>query len=62
MKEYEEITIADERFLKVTEPLGKVWFAETKETSSLYAEYLRYTEWVEAGNDPEDFWTQTPEL
>lgn len=23
-----------------------------------YAEYLRYTEWVEAGNNPEDFWRQ----
>ena len=26
--------------------------------NSDYAEYLRYTEWVEAGNTPEDFWTQ----
>lgn len=23
-----------------------------------YAEYLRYTAWVEAGNDPDEFWTQ----
>lgn len=23
-----------------------------------YAEYLRYTAWVEDGNAPEDFWTQ----
>jgi hypothetical protein len=27
--------------------------------NSDYAEYLRYTEWVEAGNDPDEFWTQT---
>jgi hypothetical protein len=26
--------------------------------NSDYAEYLRYTEWVSAGNKPEDFWTQ----
>ena len=31
------------------------------ETNSKYQEYLRYTEWVEAGNNPEDFWTQTEE-
>ena len=23
-----------------------------------YAEYLRYTEWVEAGNNPDEFWKQ----
>lgn len=23
-----------------------------------YAEYLLYTEWVEAGNDPDEFWTR----
>jgi len=27
--------------------------------NSDYAEYLRYTAWVEAGNNPEDFWTQS---
>ena len=27
--------------------------------NSDYAEYLRYTAWVEAGNDPDEFWTQT---
>jgi hypothetical protein len=26
-------------------------------SNSDYAEYLRYTAWVEAGNDPDEFWT-----
>jgi hypothetical protein len=27
-----------------------------------YAELDAYLAWVEAGNKPEDFWSQTPEL
>lgn len=27
--------------------------------NSDYAEYLSYTAWVEAGNDPDEFWTQS---
>jgi len=27
--------------------------------NSDYAEYLRYTAWVEAGNDPDEFWGQS---
>jgi hypothetical protein len=27
-----------------------------------YYELDAYLEWVEAGNKPEDFWAQTPEL
>jgi hypothetical protein len=26
--------------------------------NSDYAEYLSFTAWVEAGNDPNEFWTQ----
>ena len=31
----------------------------TDPANSDYAEYLRYTAWVEAGKKPEDFWTQS---
>jgi len=30
--------------------------------NSDYAEYLRYTAWVEAGNNPDDFWTQEGDI
>ena len=30
--------------------------------NSDYAEYLRYTEWVEAGNDPDEFWSQSEDF
>ena len=30
--------------------------------SRQWTEYLRYTAWVEAGNNPEDFWTQDEAL
>ena len=33
----------------------------TDPANSDYAEYLRYTAWVDAGNAPEDFWTQPSE-
>ena len=62
MKTYEIIEMGEEKFLKVTEESGKVWMSPMKETSRFYREYLRYTEWVEAGNNPEDFWTQDEAL
>ena len=54
----EEITT---QILKVTEG-EKVTWVSTESGSSRYAEYLRYTAWVEAGNNPEDFWTQDEAL
>jgi hypothetical protein len=30
--------------------------------NSDYAEYLRFTAWVEAGNNPDEFWTQATEM
>jgi hypothetical protein len=30
--------------------------------NSDYAEYLRYTAWVDEGNDPDEFWTQESEV
>jgi len=61
MKEYELKTIEEGyQVLKVTEG-EKVWTVELDSGSPRYAEYLRYTAWVEAGNDPEEFWTQSEE-
>ena len=37
---------------------GKTWSIPQDPANSDYAEYLRYTEWVEAGNNPEEFWTR----
>ena len=37
---------------------GKIWSQPLKENQGFHAEYLRYTAWVEAGNNPEDFWTR----
>ena len=48
--------------LKRTHSDGIVWWIPTDPANSDYAEYLRYTAWVEAGNKPEDFWAQTPDL
>jgi hypothetical protein len=37
---------------------GQKFSIPTDPNNSDYAEYLRYNEWVEAGNKPEDFWKQ----
>jgi len=62
MKTYELITIqSDEgtfQTLKATLPDEKILWIPTDPANRDYAEYLRYTAWVEAGNKPEDFWTQ----
>jgi hypothetical protein len=58
MKTYEVITYDDGlQILKVAEG-EQNWFAPMTEENPLYQEYLRYTEWVEAGNNPDEFWTQ----
>ena len=44
------------------EDSGKVWNVPENPSNRYYAEYLRYTAWVEAGNDPEEFWTQGSEI
>ena len=44
--------------LKVTFENGSYGFIPTDPANSDYAEYLRYTEWVDAGNNPEEFWTR----
>jgi hypothetical protein len=45
-----------------TDENGSVASIPTDLANSDYAEYLRYTQWVEAGNNPDEFWTQTLEL
>jgi len=46
--------------LKATEGEKITWIPLDLNNSD-YAEYLRFTEWVEAGNDPDEFWTQATE-
>jgi hypothetical protein len=62
MKTYELIESEEGSVVKATLPNGKILWIPTDPANSDYAEYLRYTEWVEAGNDPEDFWAQGEEL
>ena len=58
MKTYELISDeASGTTLKVTEG-EKAWWVSS-ENSPRWQEYLRYTAWVEAGNDPAEFWNQT---
>lgn len=57
MRTYEIIT--DEvgsQMLKATEGENTLWIPLNPNNSD-YATYLRYTAWVEAGNDPEEFET-----
>lgn len=59
MKTYEQMTSATGSIsIKRTNLNGVEWWIPLDPANSDYAEYLRYTAWVEAGNDPEDFWTQ----
>ena len=60
MKKYEVISHEDgSQLINATiEGLGNYWIPLDPANSD-YAEYLRYTAWVEAGNDPSEFWTQT---
>jgi len=59
MKTYELITFdTGNQGIVFTEPNGTVGTIPTDPANSDYQEYLRYTAWVEAGNNPEEFWTQ----
>ena len=58
MKTYELIKLEEGSVVKATEGEKTLWIP-TDPANSDYAEYLRYTEWVEAGNTPEDFWIQS---
>ena len=52
-------------YIKAIHPNGLEVFLPQDQNNRDYAEYLRYTAWVEAGNSPEDFWIaegNTPEV
>jgi len=55
MRTYELIEFEEGSVVKATEGEKTLWIP-TDPANSDYAEYLRYTAWVEAGNDPQDFW------
>ena len=61
MKTYELVTSEIGSVIKATEGEKESWIPLDPANSD-YAEYLRYTEWVEAGNDPDEFWTQNEGL
>ena len=56
---YELIENEDGIFIKKISSEGKTWWIPLDPANSDYAEYLRYTAWVEAGNEPDEFWNQT---
>jgi hypothetical protein len=59
MRTYEKVTTGyGSELIKATEGERTLWIPLDPANSD-YAEYLRYTEWVEAGNDPSEFWTQS---
>ena len=55
MKNYKVVEYDFGKIISFMRGNTKVSFGEW-EGNSHYAEYLRYTAWVEAGNDPQDFW------
>ena len=58
MRSYKLIENEGKSVIKATEGERILWIPLDPANKD-YAEYLRYTEWVEAGNNPEDFWTQS---
>ena len=58
MRKYEFIDNDEMTVVKATEGEKTLWIPLDPANSD-YAEYLRYNEWVEAGNDPNEFWTQS---
>jgi hypothetical protein len=59
---YELIETEEGTTLKRTHLDGTVWWIPTDPNNSDYAEYLRFTAWVDEGNDPDEFWTQESEV
>ena len=58
MKTYELLENDFDTSLKMTREDGSYRWIPVHPSNKDYAEYLRYTAWVEAGNAPEDFWRQ----
>lgn len=55
MKSYEVIESNEVSVIKATEGEKELWIPLDPANSD-YTEYLRYTAWVEEGNDPDEFW------
>lgn len=51
-------TDAGYEYIQATDETGKVFAIPADNSNSHYAEYLRYTAWVEDGQDPAVFWAQ----
>jgi hypothetical protein len=62
MKTYQLTQDEFGKYLVSTDESGKETGIPFDPANSDYAEYLRYTEWVESGKNPDEFWTQTLEL
>jgi hypothetical protein len=58
MRTYELIETDEGATIKATEGEKMLWIP-TDPNNSDYAEYLRYTAWLDEGNDPDEFWTQS---
>ncbi len=59
MKNYEIVELElGGNILKATQD-EKIFWIPSDPANSDYAEYLRYTAWVEAGNEPNEFWTRS---
>jgi hypothetical protein len=61
MKIYELIELEEGSVVKATEGEKEIWIPSNPANTD-YAEYLRYTAWVDEGNNPEDFWTQKGDI
>lgn len=57
MRTYELFDNDEMKAVKATEGERVLWIPLDPANAD-YAEYLRYTAWVEAGNNPDEFWTQ----
>jgi len=55
MRQYEVIEFGESVTIAYEENGVRLSFPDNPSNPD-YAEYLRYTAWVEAGNDPEQFW------
>jgi hypothetical protein len=63
MKRYAIVEVFEGyKVLEAGLPDGAVLWVPLDPNNSDYAEYLRYTAWVEASNDPEGFWAQGEEI
>lgn len=58
MKTYELLDFGYSQMVKRTTSAGEVTWIPLDVQNRDYDEYLRYTAWVEADNDPNEFWAE----